>query len=111
MEAQNARRISVGGFLMASYLQRLLQLKWPSVMAAITLSRAEVYNYIHIVPASALRLRGGGTRTGMACAVLTHILTLVSSLFQLLAVAYGDFFSNTHKSLVVRWSSVSHQLY
>ena len=42
MESQNGRRIGVGGFLMASYLQRLLQLRWPSAAAAITLSRAEV---------------------------------------------------------------------
>ncbi|XP_037089442.1 actin-related protein 5-like [Pollicipes pollicipes] len=41
MDAANARRIGVGGFLMCSYLQRLLQLKFPSVMASITLSRAE----------------------------------------------------------------------
>ncbi|XP_043213325.1 actin-related protein 5-like [Amphibalanus amphitrite] len=41
MDAGNARRIGVGGFLMTSYLQRLLQLKNPSALAAITLSRAE----------------------------------------------------------------------
>ena len=42
MDAKNVCRIGVGGFLMTSYLQRLLQLRWPSAMAAITLSRSEV---------------------------------------------------------------------
>jgi len=41
MVAADARRIDVGGFLMCSYLQRLLQLKNPASMASVTLSRAE----------------------------------------------------------------------
>lgn len=44
--AENCRRINVGGLHLDSFLHRLLQLKYPSHFAAITLSRAEVSIYI-----------------------------------------------------------------
>ncbi|MBN3280352.1 ARP5 protein, partial [Polyodon spathula] len=41
LDARNCKRINVGGSHSASYLQRLLQLKYPGHLAAITLSRME----------------------------------------------------------------------
>ena len=43
-------RINVGGFQVSSYLQRLLQLRYPSLQGLITLSRAEelVHNHCYI---------------------------------------------------------------
>lgn len=39
----NSRRINVGGYHITSYMHRLLQLKYPVHVNAITPSRAEVY--------------------------------------------------------------------
>ncbi|KAK1156264.1 actin-related protein 5-like [Acipenser oxyrinchus oxyrinchus] len=41
LDARNCKRINVGGSHSAAYLQRLLQLKYPGHLAAITLSRME----------------------------------------------------------------------
>ncbi|XP_051789233.1 actin-related protein 5 [Erpetoichthys calabaricus] len=41
LDSRNCKRINLGGSHAASYLQRLLQLKYPVHLAAITLSRAE----------------------------------------------------------------------
>nr|XP_048296875.1 actin-related protein 5 [Myodes glareolus] len=41
LDAKNCKRINLGGSQAASYLQRLLQLKYPGHLAAITLSRME----------------------------------------------------------------------
>lgn len=41
-DIKNAKRINLGGFQITSYLHRLLQLKYPVHVNAITLSRAEV---------------------------------------------------------------------
>ncbi|MBN3298111.1 ARP5 protein, partial [Amia calva] len=46
-DAQNCKRINVGGSHAASYLQRLLQLKYPGHLAAITLSRMEELLHEH----------------------------------------------------------------
>lgn len=45
--AENCRRINVGGLHLDSFLHRLLQLKYPSHFAAITLSRAEELIHEH----------------------------------------------------------------
>lgn len=42
----HCRRIDIGGFHITGFLHRLLQLKYPSHFAAITLSRAEVSTLI-----------------------------------------------------------------
>ena len=42
LQADRSRRINIGGHHMDSFMQRLLQLKYPSHFAALTLSRAEV---------------------------------------------------------------------
>ncbi|XP_052581492.1 actin-related protein 5 isoform X3 [Peromyscus californicus insignis] len=41
LDAKNCKRINLGGSQAAGYLQRLLQLKYPGHLAAITLSRME----------------------------------------------------------------------
>lgn len=41
-DTANSRRINVGGYHITSYMHRLLQLKYPVHVNAITLSRAEV---------------------------------------------------------------------
>lgn len=41
-DIKNSKRINLGGFQITSYLHRLLQLKYPVHVNAITLSRAEV---------------------------------------------------------------------
>ncbi|MBN3325175.1 ARP5 protein, partial [Atractosteus spatula] len=41
LDARNCKRVNMGGSHAASYLQRLLQLKYPGHLAAITLSRME----------------------------------------------------------------------
>lgn len=41
LDALNSKRVNVAGSQAASYLQRLLQLKYPGHLAAITLSRME----------------------------------------------------------------------
>ena len=46
LQADRSRRINIGGHHMDSFMQRLLQLKYPSHFAALTLSRAEVC-YLH----------------------------------------------------------------
>lgn len=41
LDAVNSKRVNVAGGQAAAYLQRLLQLKYPGHLAAITLSRME----------------------------------------------------------------------
>lgn len=43
----NCKRVNVAGSQSASYLQRLLQLKYPGHLAAITLSRVEELLHEH----------------------------------------------------------------
>ncbi|KAM4610414.1 actin-related protein 5 [Polymixia lowei] len=47
LDAVNSKRVNVGGSQAASYLQRLLQLKYPGHLAAITLSRMEELLHEH----------------------------------------------------------------
>ncbi|CAL8323862.1 unnamed protein product [Merluccius merluccius] len=47
LDAANAKRVNVGGSQAASYLQRLLQLKYPGHLAAVTLSRMEELLHEH----------------------------------------------------------------
>ncbi|XP_071779777.2 actin-related protein 5 [Centroberyx gerrardi] len=47
LDAVNCKRVNVGGSQAASYLQRLLQLKYPGHLAAITLSRMEELLHEH----------------------------------------------------------------
>ncbi|CAL8369457.1 unnamed protein product [Lota lota] len=47
LDAGNAKRVNVGGSQAASYLQRLLQLKYPGHLAAVTLSRMEELLHEH----------------------------------------------------------------
>lgn len=46
-DAMNARRINIGGYHITSYMHKLLQLKYPVHVNAITPSRAEVYIIYH----------------------------------------------------------------
>lgn len=46
-DAKNCKRINLGGGQAATYLQRLLQLKYPGHLAAITLSRVEEILHEH----------------------------------------------------------------
>ncbi|KAL5012354.1 hypothetical protein ScPMuIL_010905 [Solemya velum] len=50
LDAQNVRRINLGGAQLDSFMQRLLQLKYPGHFTAMTLSRAEelVHNHSHL---------------------------------------------------------------
>ncbi|XP_056130917.1 actin-related protein 5 [Lampris incognitus] len=47
LDAVNCKRVNVGGSQAATYLQRLLQLKYPGYLAAITLSRMEELLHEH----------------------------------------------------------------
>ncbi|XP_070600858.1 actin-related protein 5 [Erythrolamprus reginae] len=47
LDARNCKRINLGGYQAALYLQRLLQLKYPGHFAAITLSRVEEILHEH----------------------------------------------------------------
>ncbi|KAJ8015802.1 hypothetical protein DPEC_G00000130 [Dallia pectoralis] len=47
LDAVNCKRVNVGGNQAASYLQRLLQLKYPGHLAAVTLSRMEELLHEH----------------------------------------------------------------
>ncbi|XP_069035607.1 actin-related protein 5 isoform X2 [Lepisosteus oculatus] len=47
LDARNCKRVNMGGSHAASYLQRLLQLKYPGHLAAITLSRMEELLHEH----------------------------------------------------------------
>ena len=47
LDARNCKRINLGGSQAAGYLQRLLQLKYPGHLAAITLSRMEEILHEH----------------------------------------------------------------
>lgn len=47
LDALNCKRVNVAGSQAASYLQRLLQLKYPGHLAAITLSRVEELLHEH----------------------------------------------------------------
>lgn len=47
LDATNCKRVNVAGSQAASYLQRLLQLKYPGHLAAITLSRMEELLHEH----------------------------------------------------------------
>ncbi|KAL1021417.1 hypothetical protein UPYG_G00013020 [Umbra pygmaea] len=47
LDAANCKRVNVGGSQAASYLQRLLQLKYPGHLAAVTLSRMEELLHEH----------------------------------------------------------------
>ncbi|KAJ8257970.1 hypothetical protein GJAV_G00191710 [Gymnothorax javanicus] len=47
LDAGNCKRVNVGGSHAASYLQRLLQLKYPGHLAAVTLSRMEELLHEH----------------------------------------------------------------
>lgn len=47
MDAANCKRVNVAGSQSATYLQRLLQLKYPGHLAAITLSRVEELLHEH----------------------------------------------------------------
>ena len=44
-DISKAKRINLGGFHITSYMHRLLQLKYPAHVNAITLSRAEVLKH------------------------------------------------------------------
>lgn len=46
-DAVNCKRMNVAGSQSASYLQRLLQLKYPGHLAAVTLSRVEELLHEH----------------------------------------------------------------
>ena len=46
LDAQYCRRINMGGVHLDSFMQRLLQLKYPGHLASLTLSRAEVRVHI-----------------------------------------------------------------
>ncbi|KAM6977727.1 actin-related protein 5 [Aplochiton taeniatus] len=47
LDAENCKRMNVGGSHVLSYLQRLLQLKYPGHLAAVTLSRMEELLHQH----------------------------------------------------------------
>lgn len=47
LDAVNCKRVNVAGSQAASYLQRLLQLKYPGHLAAVTLSRVEELLHEH----------------------------------------------------------------
>lgn len=47
LDAANCKRVNVAGSQSASYLQRLLQLKYPGHLAAVTLSRVEELLHEH----------------------------------------------------------------
>ncbi|XP_005990468.1 actin-related protein 5 [Latimeria chalumnae] len=47
LDARNCKRINLGGSHSATYLQRLLQLKYPGHLAAITMSRVEEILHEH----------------------------------------------------------------
>lgn len=47
LDAFNCKRVNLGGGEAASYLQRLLQLKYPANQTAITLSRMEELLHQH----------------------------------------------------------------
>eukprot|EP00079_Xenopus_tropicalis_P031026 XP_017944797.1 PREDICTED: actin-related protein 5 isoform X3 [Xenopus tropicalis] len=47
LDAKNCKRINIGGFHSVTYLQRLLQLKYPGHVPAITLSRMEEILHEH----------------------------------------------------------------
>ncbi|XP_053309450.1 actin-related protein 5 [Spea bombifrons] len=47
LDAKNSKRINIGGFHAVTYLQRLLQLKYPGHVSAITLSRMEEILHDH----------------------------------------------------------------
>ncbi|KAM4032699.1 actin-related protein 5 isoform 3-T3 [Anomaloglossus baeobatrachus] len=47
LDGKNSRRINIGGFQAVSYLHRLLQLKYPGHLSAITLSRMEEILHEH----------------------------------------------------------------
>lgn len=47
LDAVNCKRVNLGGGQAASYLQRLLQLKYPANQTAITLSRMEELLHQH----------------------------------------------------------------
>ena len=52
LDAVNCKRLNVGGSQAASYLQRLLQLKYPGQQPALTLSRMEELLHQHSYIAS-----------------------------------------------------------
>ncbi|CAG03231.1 unnamed protein product, partial [Tetraodon nigroviridis] len=54
LDAVNCKRVNVAGSQAASYLQRLLQLKYPGHLAAITLSRVEELLHEHSYTACGL---------------------------------------------------------
>ena len=45
LQTRFTRRVNIGGFQVDNFMQRLLQLKYPSHLNNITLSRAEVSEY------------------------------------------------------------------
>lgn len=45
LDIQHCRRINIGGAHVDGFMQRLLQLKYPGHLSAITLPRAEVGNF------------------------------------------------------------------
>ena len=45
LQTRFTRRVNIGGFHVDNFMQRLLQLKYPSHLNNITLSRAEVSEY------------------------------------------------------------------
>ncbi|OCT60574.1 actin-related protein 5 [Xenopus laevis] len=47
LDAKNCKRINIGGYHSVTYLQRLLQLKYPGHLSAITLSRMEEILHDH----------------------------------------------------------------
>ncbi|KAM4692331.1 actin-related protein 5 [Rhinophrynus dorsalis] len=47
LDGKNCKRINIGGFQAVTYLQRLLQLKYPGHLSAITLSRMEEILHEH----------------------------------------------------------------
>ncbi|KAM4623260.1 actin-related protein 5 [Discoglossus pictus] len=47
LDAKNCKRLNLGGFQAVSYLQRLMQLKYPGHLSAITLSRMEEILHEH----------------------------------------------------------------
>lgn len=95
LDAKNCKRINLGGSQAAAYLQRLLQLKYPGHLAAITLSRMEEILHEHSYVAEdyvegneevvCLRLLDGVRFWGCSlnCSQDDSLLTFYSFLFRI----------------------------
>lgn len=70
LDAVNCKRVNVAGSQAASYLQRLLQLKYPGHLAAITLSRVE--ELLHEHSYTAVDYHEGSWYWSICTCVITH---------------------------------------